>query len=254
MAALRELYLLVICIVAVSSRSVDTKTTCSAPAAYLGEPGSLTCHFRVNVTAKGLSFSVRYADRHDFDYNRDTILDCDWIDGKQMCSTIREGFTYDNRVSNVLTLIIPNVTVEHHGLYSCQFFQEGPGDVQSCSLTVLERGEPRPSLNLAVLPDEQQAPHNEETGRNNTQVQTRELNLLPIIIPAVVGPVVVIMVIITIVCMCKRKKTTVRKYQAGDVVGEIKDLMELGRSPLHKVPDKQKRKSCDWKFKRNIRQ
>ncbi|KAK7465158.1 hypothetical protein BaRGS_00037688, partial [Batillaria attramentaria] len=95
------------------------KTTCDAPLAVLGETARVTCHFSSDITAivPRPSFNVRRADHENFDYHRDTVLDCDWISGVLLCLTIKDGYQFDNNVSSHLTVTIPNVSHEHSGQY-----------------------------------------------------------------------------------------------------------------------------------------
>ncbi|KAK7479620.1 hypothetical protein BaRGS_00029169 [Batillaria attramentaria] len=128
----------------VKSENMDTCMVClSIPGfekpAYLGEPGTLNCYFDVDATTLDPrpSFNVSRADNEDFDYNRDTVLDCDWIGKEQLCMTIKDGYRFDGRISNKLTIIMDNVTQEQAGQYYCQLVHSsGAGDIERCTLNV----------------------------------------------------------------------------------------------------------------------
>lgn len=207
MERLLVLLLLFFFIVTVGSETTNY-TTCFAPPAYLGEMGSLTCNFNIDVAETKRSFSVRRADRQDFDLKRDTILDCDWIEGKQFCSTIKDGFTYDTRVSKRLTIIINNVTLEHKGEYLCQYFQAAPHTTQSCTITVSERQLPSPEPSDGVTPKTLHT----DPPKNSPEAQTKQNaddsgesnGIVKIVVPIVVIAVVLIVAIVVAVLLKRR--------------------------------------------------
>lgn len=230
--------LLFINFLTVSPNPADVTTTCSAPPAYLREQGSVTCYFQVDVNAQKLSFNVRRAGHIDFDYNRDTVLDCDWIGGEQLCITIKEGFVYDNQVTSHLTIIIPNVTLEHQGLYSCKLFHQAPRNIQSCNLTVLEREETNVNSSQGVTHEkpEQTSTHEPQTA---TLIQKAGINIIYIIVPTVIVAVLVFTAAL-LVYMFKRKVVEDRDSEASEISGEgihDKSRMLENSSPADETPD-----------------
>ncbi|KAK7479599.1 hypothetical protein BaRGS_00029148 [Batillaria attramentaria] len=151
---LSAFYLL--CTVAVTTTVYGWKTTCDAPLAVLGETARVTCHFSSDVTAivPRPSFNVRRADHENFDYHRDTVLDCDWISGVLLCLTIKDGYQFDNNVSSHLTVTIPNVTHKHSGQYVCQAVMVRQDiQIEPCMLTVTDEARTEVSVSTTDPPD-----------------------------------------------------------------------------------------------------
>lgn len=212
-------------IATVAFSSAATKTTCSASTAHLGQQGSLTCNFPFDVNAKKSSFNVRRADRRDFDYKRDTVLDCDWIEREQMCVTIKDGFTYDYHVSDSLMMIISNVSLEDQGLYSCQVIKEATSNTQSCSLTVLKReSSPRASDGVIFRTAEETLSTTLETPLEEKKLQTAELNIVAIVAPVVIGAVLVVTIVI-VVYVVKRRNVQNSDSTASKADGDEEKML-----------------------------
>ncbi|KAK7476845.1 hypothetical protein BaRGS_00031927, partial [Batillaria attramentaria] len=109
--------------------------TCEAPPVTEGSTASLTCNFGEDLSMTRRAFNVRRLKSVDILQN--TVLDCRWNRTTPICSPIKDGYDFNLKVTDRLTLMIPNVTSEFAGKYVCQAVPSEPQDLTECLLVVI---------------------------------------------------------------------------------------------------------------------
>lgn len=113
--------------------------TCEAPPVTEGDTAELSCFFNMDVRESRHLFNVRrLSDTTNIQDN--TVLECYWKSQSTTpeCSTIKDGYVFDHNVTDRLTIVIPNVTLSHRGIYVCQVVPSDPKDLKECPLVVRE--------------------------------------------------------------------------------------------------------------------
>ncbi|XP_025113514.1 uncharacterized protein LOC112575728 [Pomacea canaliculata] len=96
----------------------------------------LTCHFPEDVHHTKRDFTVY---KYSSDRNPDAVLDCWWLMQKLECF-VGQGYKYDGRISDKLSLEIPRVSASHLGTYACQLSSYGSNAINTCDLTLSSVG------------------------------------------------------------------------------------------------------------------
>ncbi|KAK7490265.1 hypothetical protein BaRGS_00018426 [Batillaria attramentaria] len=196
--------------VAVTTTVYGWKTTCDAPLAVLGETARVTCHFSSDITAivPRPSFNVRRADHENFDYHRDTVLDCDWVNADLLCMTIKDGYQFNKDVSDQLTITIPNVTHEHSGQYVCQAVAvTQDNQIEPCRLTVTgtlpSPDEARTKVSISTTTEFPSS----TTGRTHSAAPVKEGSVdITVIVLPILGVALLVIVILAFLRYRKRSK------------------------------------------------
>ncbi|XP_070201518.1 hexokinase-like isoform X2 [Littorina saxatilis] len=165
--------------------------TCEAGTFVVAQPATVTCNFRLNVSASQRSVNMaRYpSDAEKGEIGTDVLV-CHWSEEKQKHDCIvSDGYMFDGVITDYVKVEIPNTTHEFAGLYMCFFVPSAGRDSHACELfTVTKESELRTP------------PTDEET--NHT--------LLVIVLP-VTAIIVFMLWCALIFCICKRRKTRTRK-------------------------------------------
>ncbi|XP_070201514.1 uncharacterized protein [Littorina saxatilis] len=119
--------------------SVDPPITCEAGTFTAGEPASVICNFRTNITATMRSIAMTRYPPHAPKHSRGKdVLLCSWLseEKKHDCSIEMANYTFDTALTDHLTVRIPAVNAEQVGLYMCYFVPPEETQAHSCELRV----------------------------------------------------------------------------------------------------------------------
>ncbi|XP_070201739.1 hexokinase type 2-like isoform X2 [Littorina saxatilis] len=159
-------------------QSYEALITCEAGTFEAGEPAFVTCNFRTNITGSRRSINMaRYPKDAPKDAIGTDILLCRWSQKKNdhLCFLEGGNYAFDNILTDRLTVKIPAVSLDQEGLYLCFFVPPEGTDSHTCELT--------------VVPDKTEESH----------------DLLPIVLPAVIVPLVVIGIVGLVFFLCRRR-------------------------------------------------
>ncbi|KAK7105294.1 uncharacterized protein [Littorina saxatilis] len=108
--------------------------TCEAGAFHIGEPASIDCNFRTNITASKRDISITWY-TSEVDRGKD-VLWCHWSveTKKHVCKIEMANYTFDGVFTEHLTIKIPAVTTEHGGWYKCFFIASDEIKAHPCEL------------------------------------------------------------------------------------------------------------------------
>ncbi|XP_025102002.1 uncharacterized protein LOC112568747 isoform X2 [Pomacea canaliculata] len=90
--------------------------TCDFPSVAPMEEARLTCYFPEDVHRAQKDIVVY---RHVLDGSPEAVLGCWWRNAHLDCST-RQGYVFDDVISDHLTIRVPHATADKTGTYACQ--------------------------------------------------------------------------------------------------------------------------------------
>ncbi|XP_025102453.1 uncharacterized protein LOC112569022 [Pomacea canaliculata] len=106
------------------------KATCVVPPAEPLGNTSLTCHFPEDVSKTKKNFIVDVVPENG---RTEVALNCFWVRNEMKCYT-KQGYSFDQQVSDRITLHIPQVSPEQYGRYNCFFFNISSVYSEACVL------------------------------------------------------------------------------------------------------------------------
>ncbi|XP_070201393.1 hexokinase type 2-like isoform X2 [Littorina saxatilis] len=221
--------------------SSDSKPiTCEAGTFTNGEPASIDCNFRTNITASELGLSVTKfpSDAPKGDTGEDVLL-CRWDkeQNKYDCSIEMANYVFDNILTDHLVVRIPAVSFEQAGWYKCYFVPTEEIDPYPCELRVQARPEStstaRPESTSTGEPEESQA-------------------VLPIVLPCVIVVLVGVCIAGLVLFMRRRRANRARKSMGMELhhgskttepllpdekqqVDKLSEVFQLSLTSLQKV-------------------
>ncbi|XP_070184235.1 uncharacterized protein [Littorina saxatilis] len=174
--------------------------TCDAGTYVVGQPASITCNFRTNISVSQQSFNMaRYPPTAEKGAIGTDVLVCHWSDAnhKHDC-TVTDGYEFDNVITDQVTVEITETEEAFEGLYMCFFVPSQGKDTHACDFKITFESE------KAVDSTQTTPPLNEGNTLNTTLIAA-----------------VCVIVVVTIVCVmlgifwkCFKNKTRL-KEEAG---------------------------------------
>ncbi|XP_070183645.1 uncharacterized protein, partial [Littorina saxatilis] len=191
--------------------------TCDAGTFNVGEHASITCNFRVLITTTERPINMA---RYPSDARRGAIgtdvLLCRWSTEKKKydCFIEMANYTFDDNLTDHLTVRIPSVSFEQAGLYMCFFVPSEGTDPHPCELRV------------------QAKPARINTENTNTDKPEESQAVLPIVLPCVIV-VLVGVCIAGLVLLMRRRRANSRVHRRE--AREMEDPMIPSEDHMHKI-------------------
>ncbi|KAK7089377.1 hypothetical protein V1264_024985 [Littorina saxatilis] len=178
------------------AQTADGPITCKAGTFTYGEPASIDCNFRTNITASKLDLSMtKYlSNAPKGDIGKDVLL-CPWDKEQKThdCSIVMANYTVDNILTDHLMVRIPAVNFQQAGWYKCYFVPTEEFQPQACELLVQER----PESTSTAKP--------RTTSTANTDEPEESQAVLPIVLPCVIVVLVVVCIPGLVLLMRRRR-------------------------------------------------
>ncbi|KAK7105422.1 hypothetical protein V1264_016804 [Littorina saxatilis] len=173
--------------------------TCDAGIAYIGESSNVTCYYHKDIGANKLSVNVAMVPTSpERDNEERDVIQCSWTkqDDKPQC-LVAHGYMFNHKVTDRLTVEIPNTTAHFAGVYTCRIVPPDDATVDTCSLVVKEKTQNRCK---PAMPSSQQG---------TPTVSDWERGALTTII--ILNIVHIILILLLIGCFAWPRKDSIRK-------------------------------------------
>ncbi|KAK7455964.1 hypothetical protein BaRGS_00039389 [Batillaria attramentaria] len=111
----------------------DAKSTCDTSDTQRGDNGSLTCHFDKNLRQNYTAFAVHRYNLTGALINPARVLDCFWKSTEDLKCTADDGYSFNETVTNKITVEIHEASDKHVGRYACLEVPPVPGEFSYCT-------------------------------------------------------------------------------------------------------------------------